>query len=880
MKKQFLLGLMAMTLPLTSWAQSTDLVITINGDQSVVYDGDNTNPNISVKFVSGDYSQDLVLNEDYTLSFGEGVTVRNAGTYTATVTGLKTLSGKKNTKTFTVEKKQLTSLTTKPGQIEYGTTVFDPSQFVESIGTLSTNVEGDEAEKANALKCLYVQRVYKDGENEGEKEIAGNTYRVLVRAYAKDNEKAKESNYYYVESAENLDAQMTIVKRQLTVALDGENSRKYNGQTTELNTLNATLTPGIAEGDNVTVSFTAAKGQTATNTSLLNADTYTLTATLGGNADDIKNYELVNAASAATYTIERATLEITAEKDELTKVYSGTEENGEDLTSLYTFTMTPETGETVESLGLKMIMTGTASSDGTLPNVGEYLVNPTVNGETIWMGTDGKGYSEPNLLPNYSLKYERNANKYEITPKEVKYWFTSDGKVYDAETVTAPEATLHVETDGFIGDDGFGDNEPTATFEAGKIVKNADTYKLVVADESKLQVANYTLVLDETEGYNEYVIRPAKASITVADQEVDYNTPVTDEQLAEWNKNNDGTKISIENRDDRAAMRKLIKLEIDEEVVNYTVSDKYENAIKVVFVDGAEEEEVYKNYDFKYEDAFHYGTLTVKGFDEDHPLVLNVNNDFTEDVEDDEKVLAKIEANVGATYKTVTIENLRSLNNAGYGENKWYTLVLPFDVTVREISENFGYAIVNIPDGEKQNTNKDAIVFKLEMGKIPAHTPIAFKVDADEDRAKNPTLTFTDKKIVAIPEADDWYTDNLKNKVIGTYAAKDIDGDYEFFLLPSTGNFYRASKWAGSHEGQGMTITPFNIYFDFSANQTAAARIILEEADGSTTAINAITGETITNNAEGWYSIDGMKLNAQPTQKGVYINNGKKVVIK
>ena len=30
----------------------------------------------------------------------------------------------------------------------------------------------------------------------------------------------------------------------------------------------------------------------------------------------------------------------------------------------------------------------------------------------------------------------------------------------------------------------------------------------------------------------------------------------------------------------------------------------------------------------------------------------------------------------------------------------------------------------------------------------------------------------------------------------------------------------------------------------------------------------------------GYYTIDGVKLNAKPTQKGIYIVNGKKVVIK
>jgi hypothetical protein len=32
--------------------------------------------------------------------------------------------------------------------------------------------------------------------------------------------------------------------------------------------------------------------------------------------------------------------------------------------------------------------------------------------------------------------------------------------------------------------------------------------------------------------------------------------------------------------------------------------------------------------------------------------------------------------------------------------------------------------------------------------------------------------------------------------------------------------------------------------------------------------------------AEQWWSIDGRKLNGKPSQKGVYIRNGKKVVVK
>ena len=50
--------------------------------------------------------------------------------------------------------------------------------------------------------------------------------------------------------------------------------------------------------------------------------------------------------------------------------------------------------------------------------------------------------------------------------------------------------------------------------------------------------------------------------------------------------------------------------------------------------------------------------------------------------------------------------------------------------------------------------------------------------------------------------------------------------------------------------------------------------------DGETTGIISIdNGELIIDN-DDWYSLDGRKLDGKPTVRGIYINNGKKVVIK
>ena len=84
-------------------------------------------------------------------------------------------------------------------------------------------------------------------------------------------------------------------------------------------------------------------------------------------------------------------------------------------------------------------------------------------------------------------------------------------------------------------------------------------------------------------------------------------------------------------------------------------------------------------------------------------------------------------------------------------------------------------------------------------------------------------------------------------------------------------------------EADAVTIKPLRAYLDLTGNTAAArAMIFIEEPDGTTTAIKAVTGDKIGSEikADGWYTIGGMKLESAPTQKGIYINNGKKIVVR
>ena len=62
--------------------------------------------------------------------------------------------------------------------------------------------------------------------------------------------------------------------------------------------------------------------------------------------------------------------------------------------------------------------------------------------------------------------------------------------------------------------------------------------------------------------------------------------------------------------------------------------------------------------------------------------------------------------------------------------------------------------------------------------------------------------------------------------------------------------------------------------------QSITVRLV--SRSGETTAIGEIDTKTgkMTFDSKAWYTLDGVRLSSKPSTKGIYINNGKKIVIK
>ena len=236
---------------------------------------------------------------------------------------------------------------------------------------------------------------------------------------------------------------------------------------------------------------------------------------------------------------------------------------------------------------------------------------------------------------------------------------------------------------------------------------------------------------------------------------------------------------------------------------------------------------------------------------------------------DAEKVVDAVDvtaSNANVIYD-VTIKN-RKLN-----ADKWNVLVLPFDVEPLDFCNTIDdYAVFNT----LTSASGENVKFSLARTTIAANTPFLVKptkeIDFDEINNNNTPNDAT----------DDYRQFVFAGVVIKGGTPTVTVGDAQFI-----GTYETITVEAGNYAMQGGSFVPLTAaatlgytraYLNLAT--TAPARITVEEADGTTTAISTITADGVAVAADGWYTLNGVKLQSMPTEKGIYINNGKKVVVK
>ena len=871
---------------MVGWAQVdiSEFTITINQDYHY-YSA--AAPSIMVTVTSTSTGKDLSGATDYDVVYYKGEeevaasALKNVGTYYLAATGKGNYKGTTRKVQFNVLPKTLTVTPSATGTTtkQYDGTTNKPN--VKLSWSATGYVGGEDASVVSGtLDWSYASAAV------GNPTI---TYTGLTA-----------TNYNIEYATVNF---LTISKRTMTTSMitPVTLSETYKGKAF----VPGDLAVQIADGNLLTTSDYVIKTysdevMTSEVSSPKNAGTYYIGITAQGN------YQAASTLAAGTFTINKANLTVKA--NDQSHVYDGTTKISDNFKSAY------GADQGYQFIGLvgddnQSVITGArtiAVADGSKTAAGEYPITPnastftqtsanyniyfqpgtyTIEKADLTITADNKTWIYGNAEPTYTFTLsghysgDETAIKAAVTvgraagdddklgPHDIVVTYDKNADVFANYNVTPNNGVLTINGGDIVvtvnpqtityGDDEPNWNNPTkgvdyfvnglADADAGKLavkltrdkskIKNVGTYTVTASAEKPEGYASISFVNSTFTINKKTLAVTADQTLIVGQTAANLSTAACDiDGLASWDEADDVITLAFAGGVTVDGEGKL------------TTAKTYNDGITVALTTAGS-----ANYDL-----IGTGDLTVI-----EALVLNraAKADYDNpSVNDDAAVIAAAHGNtVDATFGDFSM----------YGE-KWYSLVLPFATSVKEISEAFGYAIVDILD--KTNSSTDDVTFKIHMGNIAANQPFIFKVYQPMNMKdaifhgvtiENPA----DASEVAISDA-------AGNKFIGTYKGKnggfDSNKDYVFGLGENATGYQKASST--------FYVRPLGAWITFNATATAP-RINIEELDGSFTTINVVANE---NAADGnnWYNVNGMKMESAPAQKGVYIRNGKKFVVK
>ena len=248
------------------------------------------------------------------------------------------------------------------------------------------------------------------------------------------------------------------------------------------------------------------------------------------------------------------------------------------------------------------------------------------------------------------------------------------------------------------------------------------------------------------------------------------------------------------------------------------------------------------------------------------------------------------------TQAQFTIKDLQYSRQLTEGQTGYVTLCLPFDIKAAEVAG--AEKCYPVGDMMIHMHTDDASVLKFvlmldEQSIIKAGTPMIVKLGAEG----------TAQKLVAKAQNVEYSANFFANPTAKSLTVRDWDGKTGFMTLchelesASIGGVYTTTPMAegsysfredgkfGSHTGD---LSPYRIYLNVQASQLAPSHTMLFSIglpdDSSTTGIRIIgtvddmqSGSSVKSSAI--YTLNGQRVTGTP-RKGIYIKNGKKIVVK
>jgi hypothetical protein len=229
----------------------------------------------------------------------------------------------------------------------------------------------------------------------------------------------------------------------------------------------------------------------------------------------------------------------------------------------------------------------------------------------------------------------------------------------------------------------------------------------------------------------------------------------------------------------------------------------------------------------------------------------------------------------GQSLNGGTLYKFDGVNN---GEGDWVATLSEF---TSPLKANTPYLIA--PNGHMTD---DKITFDLNGGTVTLNTTTAGEDSNEKDDLWDFIGTYSYIKWTTVTGDQDYSAEREAEigKVYGFAAVEKTGIHVGDFVRVASGAKIRPMcaylKWKGSIPNNARALTRAATNDDTELPQRITVKLV--SANGETTAIGTLdttTGEVLFD-SEAWYTLDGVRLSGKPSTKGIYINNGKKIVIK
>lgn len=186
----------------------------------------------------------------------------------------------------------------------------------------------------------------------------------------------------------------------------------------------------------------------------------------------------------------------------------------------------------------------------------------------------------------------------------------------------------------------------------------------------------------------------------------------------------------------------------------------------------------------------------------------------------------------------------------------WNTLCLPFNAGKNTIAQATGNAVEDVSLRTFSGFSNNELTF-AETDTITAGTPFLIKVTKT---SANPVFTLASLEGDATAQTV-------------TYNGASMAGTLAPTSIGTTGLFLTATGKLKKANSSSTTLKGLRAYFTVPAG-TTQARLMLDDGATVIDMVEAVA-------ADGrWYAPDGRRYSTQPTRQGIYIKDGKKIIIR